>query len=55
VNVAFVIVDEVIASLNVAVTGELIATPVAPNVGVTAVTVGAGGGGGALAVMKLQV
>jgi hypothetical protein len=40
VNVEVVIVVEFIASLKVAVTGEVIATPVEPDAGVTAVTVG---------------
>jgi hypothetical protein len=46
VKVEAEIVDAVIASLNVAVTLEAMATPMVPFVGVTAVTVGATGGGG---------
>jgi hypothetical protein len=40
------------ASLKIAVTAEVIATPVAPLVGVTVVTVG---GGGPAAVVNVQV
>jgi hypothetical protein len=43
VNVKAVSVDDVIASLKVAVTVVLTATPVAPLVGVTELTVGATG------------
>jgi hypothetical protein len=39
-----VILAEVIASLKVAVTADVMSTPVLPFVGVTAVTVGAGTG-----------
>jgi hypothetical protein len=42
VNVDEVIVAAFIAALNVAVTADVIATPVEAFVGVTAVTVGAG-------------
>jgi hypothetical protein len=52
VNVDVVIVDAVIAWLNVAVTVVFKATPVAALSGVTAVTVG---GTGAAAVVKVQV
>ena len=39
-NVVVVMVDAFIGSLNVAVTGDTVVTPVAPLAGVTLVTVG---------------
>jgi hypothetical protein len=50
VKVALVSVVAFIASLKVAVSAAVIDTPVAPLSGVTAVTVGAGGGGAAAVV-----
>jgi hypothetical protein len=51
VKVEPVIVEEFIVSLNVAVTADVIATPVLAFAGVTAVIVG----GGTAAVVNVQV
>jgi hypothetical protein len=54
VKVEEVIVDAFIAVLKVAVTAELTATPVLALGGVTAVIVGAIGGGGLLPLVELE-